>query len=165
MWTTWHSTGWGRGGGPSPRATVTTPSHSPGTAMVTDVLSPTRASLVCDHTALGNHVSSAPALVRCKRERFPPTTGEKQMTEIPKVKGSLGMSWREAPATDHSPAEILVNLVELIGKRKKGRLPWAGNFLNSSAKYTYVFSSPLENLSSCPQRVTCHCIYTNTTHP
>ena len=60
------------------------------------------------------------------------------MTEIPKVKGSLGMSWREAPATDHSPAEILVNLVELIGKRKKGRLPWAGNFLNSSAKVNRI---------------------------
>ena len=79
--------------------------------MVTDMLSPTRASLVCDHTALGNHVFSAPALVRCKRERLPLTAGEKQMTEIPKVKGSLGRSWREAPATDHSPAEIFVNLI------------------------------------------------------
>ena len=72
VWITWQNKGWGRGGDPLPGPPSLPFPFLQGTAMVTDVLSPTRTSLVCDQTALGNRVSSTPALVRRKRERPPP---------------------------------------------------------------------------------------------
>ena len=59
--------GLGKGWGPSPRATINAPSQFSRDNHGPNAPSPTRASLVYDPDAVGNHISLTPALVRWKR--------------------------------------------------------------------------------------------------